>query len=85
MGKEQNKNDQQISYEQLRDVAAQLQQRNNDLESQLRQMNEIREMAYMCIQLLEHKDAMPPLMLNKVINFLDRLIPVPKDNTEEEK
>lgn len=84
MANEQQKQDEQISYNQLRDIATQLQQRNSELEAQMRQMNEIREMAYMCIQLLEHKDALPDAMLAKVLNFLDRLIPVPKDNEEKE-
>ena len=85
MAEEQKKQDQQISYDQLRSIAAQLQQRNSELEAQVRQINEVREMAYMCIQLLEHKDALPKLMLDKVISFLDKLVPVPKDNNDEEK
>lgn len=83
MAKEQEKQNAKLSYDELEHVAAQMQQQLSDAQAQLRNVNEIREMAFMCIELLKCKDALPEPTLHKVVNFLDRLIPIPKDNEEK--
>lgn len=84
MAKEQD--NQKLSYKDLEQVAAELQHRLRDAEEALRRMNEVRDMAYLCMQLLEHHEVLPDAMLAKVLAFLDKIIPVPReDNAEEAK
>lgn len=82
MAKEQNEQKQKLSYEELENVAAQLQQQVAEREAALRNVNEVREMSYICLQLLEHHDVLPEDMLRKVLVFLDRIIPVPKSKED---
>lgn len=82
MAKEQKEQKPKLSYEELEQVAAQLQQQAAEAQAQLRNVNEIREMAYMCIELLKYKDVLPPVTFNKVVDFIDKLVPVPKEKTE---
>lgn len=80
MAKEQIKNN-KLTYDELEAVAMNLQKQN----AELSRMNEIRDMAYFCLQLLEHKEVLPDEMISKVINFLDRIIPVPKQEGAAEQ
>jgi len=82
MVKEQKEQKDELSYNELKNVAAQLQQQLAERDAALRNVNEIREMAYICLQLLDHKDVLPKEMLTKVLDFLDKLIPVPKEQQE---
>jgi hypothetical protein len=82
MAKEQKEQKDELSYNELKNVAAQLQQQLAERDAALRNVNEIREMAYICLQLLDHKDVLPEEMLTKVLDFLDKLIPVPKEQQE---
>jgi len=80
MAKEQIKNN-KLTYDELEAVAMNLQKQN----AELSRMNEIRDMAYFCLQLLEHKEVLPDEMISKVITFLDRIIPVPKQEGAAEQ
>lgn len=82
MAKEQNEKNDKLSYKELENVAAQLQQQLAERDAALRNVNEIREMAYVCLQLLEHHQVLPADMLKKVLAFLDKLIPVPKETEQ---
>lgn len=82
MAKEQKEQKDELSYNELKNVAAQLQQQLAERDAALRNVNEIREMAYICLQLLDHKDVLTGDMLTKVLDFLDKLIPVPKEQQE---
>jgi len=82
MAKEQKEQKDELSYNELKNVAAQLQQQLAERDAALRNVNEIREMAYICLQLLDHKDVLHEEMLTKVLDFLDKLIPVPKEQQE---
>lgn len=81
----EQKQKKKLTYNELEHVAAQLQQQVADMQAQLRNVNEIREMSYICLQMLEHHEALPKPMLDKVLTFLDRLIPVPKDQQDDNK
>ena len=71
-----------LSYDELEHIAADLQQQLAESRAQLRNVNEIREMAYMCVELLKHKNVLPPPTFEKVVNFIDRIIPIPKEQEE---
>ena len=82
------KKGQKLPYNELEQVASNLQRRVNELEYAAQRTNDIRDAAYLCIQMLEHKDVLPDDTIIKIVKFLDRLIPVakdePKDQTEQE-
>lgn len=71
----EEKKNKKLSYEELERVCIDLQGKLNEVG----RVNEIREMAYMCIELLKCGDQLPSELKNKVVNFLDKLIPVPKE------
>lgn len=77
MAKEQNKNN-KPSYEELEQYCVQLQ---NQLREQNR-VNEIRGMVAICLELLKHKDALREGTFNKVHDFIDKIVPVSKDQEE---
>ena len=79
MDNEQKNN--KLSYEQLERVCAELQGRLNEVG----RVNEIREMAYLCIEMLKCGEQLPADLKQKVVNFLDRLIPVPKEEGAPDK
>lgn len=83
MAKEQNNNQEshKLSYEELEQVCVNLQ---NQLRDQNR-VNEIREAAYLCIEVLKCGDNVPAGTRTKAANFIDRLIPVPKQEGAAEK
>lgn len=81
MAKEQKKQTNKLTYDELEAVAANLQRQN----AELSRMNEIRDMAYFCLQLLDHKDVLTEDMLTKTLAFLDRIIPVPKQEGAAEE
>ena len=71
---EERKN-KKLSYEELERVCIDLQTKLNEVG----RVNEIREMAYLCIEMLKCGEQLPAELKQKVVNFLDRLIPVPKE------
>lgn len=73
--------DNKLSYEQLEHVCAELQGRLNEVG----RVNEIREMAYLCIEMLKCGEQLPAELKQKVVNFLDRLVPVPKEEGAPDK
>jgi hypothetical protein len=74
MAKEQNKQN-KPSYEELEQYCAQL---HAQLQNQNR-VSEFREMIAVCIELLNHKDVLPESTFNKVVDFIDKVVPVPKE------
>ena len=82
MAKEQNKQN-KPSYEELEQYCAQL---HAQLQNQNR-VSEFREMIAVCIELLNHKDVLPESTFNKVVDFIDKVVPVPKeqDGAAQEK
>ena len=74
----QNQNPQKPSYEDLEQACIQMQ---NEL-NQRQRVNEIRDMIAVCLELLKYKDSLPGSTFKKVVDFLDRVIPVPKDDVK---
>jgi cell shape-determining protein MreC len=74
MAKEQNKQN-KPSYEELEQYCAQLQAQ---LQNQNR-VSEFREMVAVCLELLNHKDVLPEATFKKVVDFIDKVVPVPKE------
>lgn len=76
MENEQKNNEpKQLSYEELAQMCATLQGEVDGY----RRINEIREMVAICIELLKYKDALPKATFDKVVAFIDKIIPVAKD------
>ena len=73
MAKEQNKN--KMSYEELEQYCIQLQ---NQVQNQSR-VSEFREMVAVCLELLKYKDVLPEDTFKKVTDFIDKVVPVPKE------
>jgi hypothetical protein len=69
--KKQNK----PSYEELEQYCVQLQ---NQLREQNR-VSEFRDMVAVCLELLKYKDALPEHTFKKVVDFIDKVVPVPKE------
>lgn len=72
MANEQNN---KPSYEELEQYCVQLQ-------SQLRDQNrvsEFRDMVAVCLELLKYKDVLPESTFKKVTDFIDKVVPVPKE------
>jgi hypothetical protein len=77
---EERKN-KKLSYEELERVCIDLQTKLNEVG----RVNEIREMAYLCIEMLKCGEQLPADLKQKVVKFLDRLIPVPKEEGAPDK
>lgn len=75
MAKEQNKQSNKPSYEELEQYCVQLQ---NQLRDQNR-VSEFRDMVAVCLELLKHKDVLPEQTFAKVTAFIDKVVPVPKE------
>ena len=75
MAKEQNKQNNKPSYEELEQYCVQLQ---NQLRDQSR-VSEFRDMVAVCLELLKHKDVLPGQTFAKVVAFIDKVVPVPKE------
>ena len=78
MADKENK-DGKLSYDELLNVANQLQGRVNKQEETLRQINEFREMTAICLELLKYLDQLRPETKEKVLDFIDKVVPVPKE------
>lgn len=72
MEKEQNN---KPSYEELEQYCIQLQSK---LQEQNR-VSEFRDMVAVCLELLKYKDVLPEHTFNKVVDFIDKVVPVPKE------
>ena len=87
MAKEQIKQEQKkqeqkkLSYGELEQVCAELQRRLNEQN----RVNEIREMAYLSLEVLKCGDNVPAGIRTKAAVFIDKLIPVPKQEGAAEK
>ena len=78
MANEQNNNQQEprkLSYEELEQVCVNLQ---NQLRDHSR-VSEFRDMIAVCIELLKYKDVLREDTFNKVLDFIDKVVPVPKE------
>lgn len=73
MAKEQEQN--KLSYEELEQAAINLKKQVDEFS----RVNEIRDMAFFCMQLLDHKDVLKPETVEKIVTFLDRVVPIPRD------
>lgn len=74
MAKEQEQKA-KLSYEELEQVAINLKRQLDEVN----RANEIRDMAYFCLSLLDHKDSLKPETVEKVVVFLDRLVPTARE------
>lgn len=72
-----------LTYNQLQDVASQLQRRNADLESTLQRINDFREMTALCVELLKYFDVLHEGTQRKILDFIDRVVPTPKEEQTE--
>lgn len=69
--KKQNK----PTYGELEQYCVQLQNRLREQE----RANDLREMVAVSLELLKHKDVLPEATFKKITDFIDRIIPVPKE------
>lgn len=72
-----------LSYKELEQVAVELQRQLAEQTSALNRINEIRDMTSVGIALLEHFDKLLPETKEKLLAFIDKIVPVPR--TQEEK
>lgn len=80
---EQTKKENKLSYDELVNVARQLQERVNEQERVLNRVNEFREMTALCVELLKYVEILRPETKEKVLDFIDKVVPVPKETQEE--
>lgn len=74
MAEEQNKKN-KPSYEELEQYCVQLQNQVRNQNS----VNEFRDMVAVCLELLNHIEILHPETREKVLTFIDKVVPVPKE------
>lgn len=80
---EQTKKDGKLSYDELVNVATQLQERVNEQDRMLNRINDFREMTALCVELLKYFEVLRSETKEKVLDFIDKVVPVPKEEKEE--